>query len=397
MRAATQHIVLIEPWYAKTGHGPFNRSFINVIREGFPTAQITFVCSSEYRNEIGCAKDGSNRDVHWIEAPAWTQSTVNGGIGEFWRRTRWLVSLLGRVRAAEIIPTHLIVLGSSGPILLAMFVTKVLRLPKSCRTFAVLHGATELLNGWHPRNPLRRLFSFRSTVKRLSALGIKIIALETFIAQELRGTFPNQAGWILCIPHACDETESLPARATCELAPTLRVLYLGQATPHKGFLEFVRLAELARASSGTQLEFRAAGAVRPDTRDVDQSALARRARDVPLERGEFLAELAAADLVFTWQSDYYEFTPSGILLDCIGLGVPMTGRRSHAIALLETEHGPCGLFTDDLESLRSAFGQLHDMANRHALTSIWRTNLAKARIDRCARALGDVARRQLEA
>jgi hypothetical protein len=396
MRGVTQDVILVEPWYAKTGHVPFNRAFLTVIREAFPGARITFACSPEYRSELGETQGGRNRIAHWIDAVAWTQSTTDGGVGEFWRRARWLVGLLGRVRNKGITPTHLIILGSSGPLLLAAFAAKVLRLPRSCKTFTVLHGVNGLFHGWRPRNPLLRLFTFRTAIKLLPAMDIKVIALEMFIAQKIRDSFPRQAKAILCIPHGYDETESLPASPPSANAGPLRILFLGQATPHKGFAEFVRLAELARASGNAQMEFRAAGSVRQDTRDIDQSALSRRAGDRPLERRELLAELSTADLVFAWQSEYYELTPSGMLLDCIGLGVPMVGRRSHAIAMLEADYGACGLFANDIESLFSALAQLDDRDNRRRQTSTWRDSLRKARIDRSARVLGVVARRELE-
>jgi hypothetical protein len=243
---------------------------------------------------------------------------------------------------------------------------------------------------------LLRLFTFRTAIKLLPAMGIKVIALELFIAQKLRDCFPRQAGAILCIPHGYDETETIPASPSYANSGSLRILFLGQATPHKGFAEFVRLAELARASGNAQMEFRAAGAVRQDTRDIDQSALSRHAGNLPLERRELLAELSKADLVFTWHSEYYELTPSGMLMDCIGLVVPMVGRRSRAIAALEAEYGDCGLFANDIESLLSALAQLADLATRRRHTSTWKGNLLKARTDRSARALGVVARRELE-
>jgi len=396
MREAAQDIVLVEPWYAKTGHVPFNRAFLAVIREAYPSARITFACSPEYRSELGETQGGPNPIAHWIDAAAWTQSTTDGGIGEFWKRAQWLVGVLGRVRDKGIAPTHLVVLGSSGPLLLAAFAAKVVRLPRSCKTFAVVHGADGLVHGWQPRNPLLRLFTFRTTIRLLPAMGIKVIVLEMSIAQKIRDCFPRQAKAILCIPHGYDETESVAASPTSANTGHLRILFLGQATPHKGFAEFVRLAELARASGDAEMEFRAVGPARRDVRDIDQSALSRRAGDRPLERREFLAELSAADLVFIWHSEYYELTPSGILLDCIGMGVPMVGRRSQPIAALEAEYGACGLFVKDIESLFSALTQLNDLANRRRQTSPWRDNLRKARIDRSAQALGVVARRELE-
>jgi len=395
MDGLTQDVVLVEPWYAKTGHLPFNRAFLAVIREAYPGARITFACSPEYRRELG-EIEAEHRSTCWIEATAWTQSTTDGGFGEFCLRARWLVGLLGRVRDKGITPTHLIVLGSSGPLLLAAFAAKVLRLPRRSKTFAVVHGANGLFDGWQPRNPFLRLFTFRTAIRLLPTLDIKVIVLEVSIAQKIRDFFPRQAKAILCIPHGCDETESLPANPAPANVRPLRILFLGQATPHKGFPEFVRLAELARAKGNARMDFRAVGPARRDVRDIDQSALSRRASDGPLERREFLAELSTADLVFVWQSDYYDLTPSGILLDCIGLGVPMAGRRSPAIAALEAQYGACGLFADDIDSLFAALTHLVDPDNRRRQTSTWADNLRKARIDRSARALGVVARRELE-
>ena len=394
MSGATQDLLLVEPWFTRIGHVSFNRAFLAIVRAAFPDARITFACSPGYRTDLGEMQVGQDGGAHWIEAAAWPHPDHSAG--EFWRRTRWLIGLLGRARERGITPTHLIVLGSSGPLLLATFVAKALRLPRRCKTFTVMHGANEIFQGWQPRNPLARLFSFRTAFELLPAIGIKVIALEMSIAQELRNSFPKQASAIRCIPHGYDETEFPPESPPSANGGPLRILFLGQATPHKGFAEFVRLAELARTSGKVQMEFRAAGAVRKDTQDIDQSALARRAGDRPLERSELLAELSAADLVFAWQSEYYELSPSGVLLDCIGAGVPMVGRRSQAIVALEAKYGPCGLFADDIESVFSALALLDDFANRHRQTSIWRSSLLKARTDRSAQVLGVVARRELE-
>jgi hypothetical protein len=401
MHPGGQQIVLVEPWFTASGHIPFNRAFLAIVREAFPAAQITFACSAQYRSELEENHHGRGRIDHWIEAAAWTQSTIDGGIGEFWRRARWLVRLFSRIRGQGITPTHVVILGSSGPLLLAACAAKILRLPARSSLFAVLHGADEIVHGWQPRNPLRRLLTFRSAIGLLSRLDIKVIALESFIAQELRERFPGQAQAILCIPHGYDEAEAGltgaagAARATA--AAPLRILFLGQATPQKGFAEFVSLAERARAAQGGQMEFRAAGALRRDTRNIDQSALARRAGDEPLERSELLAELSSADLVFTWQSEHYQLKPSGMLLDCINLAVPMVGRRSHAITMLEAEYGACGLFADDVESVYSALVQLTEVADRRRRISVWSGNLGRARIARGARSLGAIARRELEA
>src|SRR5215471_2111414 len=115
---AKHSILLIEPWFASSGHIPFNRSFVEIIRAAYPAARIAFACSAEYARELKGGLGLSAIDV-WIDAEAWTQSTTNGGIGEFWRRTRWLLGLFGRAKRQGIEPTHVIVLGASGPLLYA--------------------------------------------------------------------------------------------------------------------------------------------------------------------------------------------------------------------------------------------------------------------------------------
>jgi hypothetical protein len=225
---------------------------------------------------------------------------------------------------------------------------------------------------------------------------VSVIVLESFIAEQLRSRYPRQSAEILCIPHGFDESESLPLPGPRGDPRVLRILFVGQATPPKGFVEFVRLADLARSRGNGRMEFRAAGAVRRDTRAIDQSALARRAGEDPLPRSELLLELSATDFVFTWQSEHYDLTPSGILLDCIGLGVPMVGRRSRAIAALEARYGACGLFADDLESLLHGLSAMDDPEQRQRQLETWRANLRRARADRRAEALGVIAARELE-
>ena len=387
-----RHVILVEPWFANFGHMQYNRSFLTVMREAFHGGRITFACTPEYRTELEETQLGRQPIAEWLEARAWQHP--NKPVWEFWHRTRWLIDLARRARDRGIAPTHLVILGSSGPLLLALFAAKLLSLPGNCKTFAVLHGGNEILRGWQPRNPFLRLLSFRTAITLLPVMGIKVIAAEMFIAEELRSRFQKQARAIRCIPMAFDATEFLTPPVPD--AGPLRVLFLGQATPHKGFAEFVRLAEQARALGDGSMEFRAAGAVRQDTRSIDQSALARRAGDSPLARRELIAELSKADLVYTWHSEYYDISSSGILLDCVGLGVPMVGRRSRAIAAIEAKYGACGLFAEDIESLFPALAQLGDVDNRRRQIAAWQLNLRQARIDRSAQVLGPVARQELE-
>jgi len=395
IRASREDVLLIEPCHERLGHASFNRAFLATVREALPAARITFACATGYRQDLAGGRTGRAIGASWMDAPAWPHP--NFSPTECWRRFRWLARLVRRAREAGRDPSHVVVLGSSGPLLLAVFAIKVLFLRKGCRVLTVLHGnANEIVHGWQPRNVVLKAFSFRSAMRLLRVFDVQAIALEAWIAEKLREAFPAHATSIGCIPHAVDEGERLPAPARPGSGSALTVLFLGQATPYKGFEEFVRLAGLARRQEGFCGEFRAVGSVRPDVRHVDQSPLARRAAEAGVPRAELLAEAANADFVFMWQNGHYELSPSGVLLDCISLGIPMVGCRSVAIDEIERRHGPVGMFAEDPESLLvRLIGLKADPALRQRLVSEWKTNLEKARLERLPRSLGSVARRQL--
>lgn len=387
-------MLLVEPCHERLGHASFNRAFLATIREALPGARIMFACASEYRQDVAGDHEGHGIGA-WIDARAWPHPSFSPA--ECWRRFKWLARLLRDARGAGGDPSHVVILGSSGPLLLAVFAIKVLLLSKRCRVLTVLHGnANEIVHGWQPRNVILKAFSFRSAMRLLTVFNVQAIALEAWIADTLREAFPGHAASIGCIPHAVDEGERLPSPARRDSGSALRVLFLGQATPYKGFEEFVRLAELAQRRNGFDGEFRAVGSVRPDVRHVDQSPLARRATETGVPRSEFLGEVANGDFVFMWQSGHYELSPSGVLLDCICHGIPMVGRRSVAIDEIERRHGPVGLFADDLESLLVRLMRLlSDPALRQGVVAEWKANLEMARLERLPRSLSSVARRHL--
>lgn len=391
---AERHIVLVEAWYTQFGHIQFNRAFLSVIEQAFPEARVSFACPATYRRDMETAGGVRLNVSHWIETRAWSHPGHTPS--EFVRRTVWLREMLRRLRREGSPATEIIVLGASGPIILALSAARLLSFEWSCRAATILHGGDEIVRGWQPRNPLRRLFTFQTAVRLLPWLRVRAIAAEDFICSGLQKLFPRQAESFRCIPMAFDEIEAADPVRSVSPGPALRVAFVGQATPHKGFREFLQLATLARNAGGSTGEFRAAGAVRADTRDLDQSALQRRAGETPIDRSDLVEELRSADLVFTWQSDYYALSSSGVLLDCIGHGVPLIGRRSVAIAELEQRYGPCGLFENDVEVLFEALRSLATSGDRNRRLAEWKHNLAKARADRSARALAAAARQVVE-
>ena len=109
-----------------------------------------------------------------------------------------------------------------------------------------------------------------------------------------------------------------------------------------------------------------------------------------------LDELSRTDLVFTWHSNYYELTPSGILLDCIGLGIPLAGRKGLAIEEIESEYGACGLFAEDVPSLLAKLNEFSSSGGKHGMLNEWRRSLTQAREARSASVLAATARRELQ-
>jgi hypothetical protein len=391
--SGSEVVLLVEQWFERPGHVQANRGFIALVRASLSSARVVFACAPKYRREIGNDPKVESAVAAWVDCDAWPPGSTL--VREAWRRTVSLWRLAGQLRRKGIRPTHVVVLGSSGATLAAMCIMRA-RLPRGCRMFAVLHGnASEIFLGWRPRNPLKRLFTFRAMLEFLPTTGMKAVALEPWIADRLRNQLPHLSKSIVCIPLGFDEGEALPARVRAADSEGLRILFVGQATPDKGFREFAHLATIARERPAWRGEFRVAGALRRDAADIDQSALARSAGDRPLARADMLSELAEADFVFVWQSEHYDLSPSGVVLDCVAHGVPMTGRRGPGIEALEQSYGRCGVFAETVEQLVADLEEVAKSGERSRLAETWLQSLARARAARTAARLAPDARRIL--
>src|SRR5512138_860669 len=206
MADSSCHIVLVEAWYKSFGHVQFNRAFLSTVESAFADGRVTMACSTDYRRDLESAGGVEIKLRNWIECDAWSHTGHTPG--EFYRRTLWLADLMQRLRKAGEPATHLVVLGASGPIILALWAARWITFARDLKTFTILHGGDEILRAWQPRNPFLRLFTFQSAIRRLPLVRVKAIAAEAFIARGLQKLFPKQAANFSCIPMAFDEVEA---------------------------------------------------------------------------------------------------------------------------------------------------------------------------------------------
>lgn len=119
-----------------------------------------------------------------------------------------------------------------------------------------------------------------------------IIVYERRIKRILLNTQPWRGFALRDVPHSVLDSEAKKEarRIGLEYEAPLKNRYAGLATSAKGFPELSHLAT-ACTKAGVPCEFYSIGALHPECRGVDQTAMAQRAW-APLEQESFLVCLA---------------------------------------------------------------------------------------------------------
>jgi hypothetical protein len=228
---------------------------------------------------------------------------------------------------------------------------------------------------WRSRNPLIRSWDFMARLGRPLPPSVRLVVLELGIKEAIAEIAPHLAPNVVTLEHPILESEWASGAAPPR-ADGLAVAFLGHARQAKGYPAFL---ELASACARPDLDFQAIGLASPDTAALDASALSLKPSPRPLERAEYLARLAAADLVCVpFQSRAYEFTASGTVGDAIAAVKPLLALRNRTLAAIAVKYGPIGWLAESREDLFRLMRGI-DRGRFAALSPQWLDNLARIR------------------
>lgn len=214
-------------------------------------------------------------------------------------------------------------------------------------SIAVLHGglAQDLRV---PRfNCFERAISLRNAMKS-SPANIRFAVLETPISKELVRRVPDLDGRVSVLPHPLptDLMFHEPVEEK-DKKDAVHVGLLGLCTPQKGLFRFLRLAKYAHDNGVSGVRFEIVGRLHEDSVSAARpfmNYLWRQPSADRVPRHEFVRSVSILDYgAFLFEGNHYEMTASGVLLDCVGLGVPLVKSENILFRSLEAEVGKIGL------------------------------------------------------
>lgn len=340
------NIVILEPSWNGLAHCPANLGMIRVLREAFPQARVTLLAGSEHLRELKNIAHGTLDQgiVPMNFQPALDKDTLPGDMWASWRRFD---------------TAHKLVLGQADLVCMLSCTASALAvvnwLGMAPKTLTFLHGNANELLGWRSRNPIRKWLDFSSNLRRFAQNGGKVLVYESLIQNRLTQALPwlDQHIHTLGHPLLQEERDKTSSATPAPDARPIRIGYAGNATPAKGFPQFVRLAQTVAQAQPGVYEFHSFSYLHPACKDIDQSVLCTRA-SVGLPRVQFVSSLKSLDYIFAWHSDdYYSNAASGIMYDAINLGIPLLARRTAQLSHLEQKGMPIGMLFDHPEELAS--------------------------------------------
>ena len=363
-------------------HHPFNEGYLRTLRAAFPEDRIEFHARQGHTDRLAKRFVAADR----IEFHPCQPFTVPFGLSRHnplggriagqhcWRTV--IESVAGNdLRMAA-------VLGVDAN----LYATFAARWPtiSAKPLHMILHNHVAEAMRWRSRNPLLRAFDLRTVMRRKLPTNVRLVALDLGIRDAIVTEAPVLAPSIETLEHPVLESEWAPECLAARDDAPLRVAFVGHASAGKGFDLFV---EWARRYARPGLEFRAIGIASPQALAMDLSSLARPPAAHLESRPEFVAALAACDLVcLPLPPRSYEYVASGSVIDAIAALKPLFSIRNRTLDAITAKYGAIGHLAETAEALGQVIGRL-DRRSFTAQRDHWRANLIRLRAARRPEAL----------
>lgn len=337
--SAKPSILIVEPVRQGRTHQAFNASLIATCHAAFPHHQIVVAACEDHLEALREALG----EPSWLlmqPLPAVSLSSVADIRSDV--RVSMTVTRLVRQWHVE----HLILSSFRTRLLWTLRLMGAF-LARPLNIVAIFHAGLASLVRRRRFGRLFTLFSERGALLALRS-SVRFVVLEQAVLNELHKRDPVLAARCEVFPHPIPP-ECLRSASGARMPRGLpvRVGLLGLATPQKGLLNFLALAREARDSYPGEFDFELVGRLHQDYQHLAGEVEEVSGRSVPqgvLSREEFLTRLARLDYaLFLFEGGYYQFTPSGVLVDCIAMNLPVISTSSALIDNLESDLGPIGL------------------------------------------------------
>jgi glycosyltransferase involved in cell wall biosynthesis len=352
-KSATRMILAIEQTWTGTLHAATNSGTLQTLARAFPGEPIHVFAEATHLAELQRDAGSPAMTFHPIAVSPHFRGKTH--IVSTRRFAREAATLLQALRRSDPRQDCLMVLMSATPtaILAAAWLLRLFR-RRRLGVQVVLHGNLNDINGWRPRNPLRRRFDLLGVLGRPHPPGLRFVVLDEAIREALGRILPGLLPRVdvFPLPINLDEVPTVPP---CRLEAPVRIGFVGLATAAKGIDTFLRVAAASKQRFGTQVEFQHVGRV-PEGSDLRPfQVLAQPPSTAPLERTEFLRRMAQLHYVLLpYRRGYYDLSASGALVDAMTCQKPIVATRIPFIDGLFAAFGDIGHACDDEAGLAAA-------------------------------------------
>lgn len=371
-------------------HVPFNAGLIAALNAAYPDEEIAFLGEASHVDALKSTLPGLQAAVNFVavDIPA-RNARSDSRARKDWQLVR---STLNRYRQEN--QSNLYLFCSPTSAILWALRASLRKLRQNDCVQVVFHGELAFVARWQGRNPYFRAMSLRCAIQGGYHERVQYLVLEETIRTRLLELFPKLHSCIRVLEHPISPGET--TRKPLSLTRPLEVGFLGLATPEKGLIKYLELAEASCDKLGDAVRFHLIGRLHVNYRHLAKRLTNVLASPLPgdrLDRLDYIRRLESLHFVCLMFGPSYDLTASGVLLDCAGHGVPILGTPSPLLSDLTVRYGPLGYLEPD--AIGGLVKRLADILEHSASSSYdeFVANLGRIRQDRSVAATGERLRK----
>jgi hypothetical protein len=340
-------IIVCEPVCWGLEHVPTNAGLLEIIRIAFPHETILFYGEKSHSRYI---REEMRSEV--VQSIIWKTLNIPPRHERFlyripsdFRLMRILLNEVGRKLASHLLITY------GNPSILWSLKILLKSIHRGKNVQVIFHGGLASIAGWRSRNPFTRIQDFRTVLGILGNSDIHYILLEQPIREALEKELPSLHSNVHVLDHPVPKNERAELMTT--LNSPIRFGFLGLATKQKGFFKYLEVASEISTKFPGKAEFHIIGRIHSDYLHIDLpelSVLSTKPFIDRLPRNEYVSHLRKLHFVcLFFKGKYYNFSPSGVFLDCIALGKPIIASKLPIFEHVRDSFGDIGFLCENGE------------------------------------------------
>lgn len=358
------------------GHTSFNRTMIEVALARPECSGVVFYGEGahlDWLRKIVPANIKTRCEFRPIEC---IEASANARLFRSWRSANWAI---GTIKSAVRTPGDLVlVLGFTGLLLRQL---RLSGLTSEIDLLCLAHGNLAEIDLPSRRNPLIQFRGMKTQLMAAARAGMRIAVLESYIRSDLISR-PELAGLdVSCIelpvvPEEVSAADGGKSREPEDPHP-IRVGFLGDPRPQKGFGAFLELAGMCRKG----VEFHSVGRRVQGMPEEGLEVLTTRPAEQPYSREEFLEFVRSLDIVCIPLASEYGLIASASLLDAVASLKPLLYPANSVLDVFATRYGPIGYRYQDVDDASKLLSNL-SFPTFVEDRRLFRENLARFRTER---------------